>query len=356
MIIYNARVNGRLVSVEICGKTIKCISENTKNGDYNANGLKMIPGLIDVHTHGCVGMDTMDADFEKMCKFYAEHGTTSFLPTTMTMGYDSLNKVVQAKTNFCGANILGFHFEGPYISKKHKGAQNEKFIKDPSAEDFKQFKNVKMVTIAPELKGSMEFIRSVTPECIVSIGHTDCDYDTALEAIENGANCLTHTYNAMPPFHHRNPGPIGAAFEKHIYAQLICDGFHISKSVVLATFKMFGAERVTLISDSIRPAGLPDGEYESGGLKVFLKNGAARLADGTIAGSTATLLDCVKKAVEFGIPFEDAVQAASSTPAELLGVNKGKIQAGYDADLLLVDDNLDLKTVIINGKIFKTFL
>lgn len=355
MIIYNARLKNKLVSVEICGKTIKSISENTENGDFDAKGLRIIPGLVDVHTHGCVGMDTMDADFEKMCLFYAEHGTTSFLPTTMTMGYDSLIKVTQAKTDFCGANILGFHFEGPYISKKHKGAQNEKFIKDPSAEDFRQFKNVKMITIAPELNGSTEFIKAVTPDCIVSIGHTDCDYDTAIEAIENGANCLTHTYNAMPPFHHRNPGPIGAAFEKHIYAQLICDGFHISKPVVAATFKMFGPERVTLISDSIRPAGLPDGEYESGGLKVFLKNGVARLADGTIAGSTATLLDCVKKAVEFGIPFDDAVQSASTTPSELLRINKGKIAVGYDADLLLVDDNINLKTVIIGGRVFKMF-
>ena len=210
-----------------------------------------------------------------------------------------------------------------------------------------------MVTIAPESEGSAEFIRAVTPECIVSIGHTDCTYETALEAIENGASCLTHTYNAMPPFHHRNPGPIGAAFEKHIYAQIICDGFHISKPVVLATYKMFGADRMVLISDSIRSAGLPDGEYESGGLKVFLKDGAARLADGTIAGSSATLLDCVKKAVEFGIPLDDAVRMASRTPAELLGVKKGRIEPGYDADLLITDRELNIKTVITAGKVFR---
>ena len=210
-----------------------------------------------------------------------------------------------------------------------------------------------MVTIAPESEGSAEFIRAVTPECIVSIGHTDCTYETALEAIENGASCLTHTYNAMPPFHHRNPGPIGAAFERHIYVQIICDGFHISKPVVLATYKMFGADRMLLISDSIRSAGLPDGEYESGGLKVFLKNGAARLADGTIAGSSATLLDCVKKAVEFGIPLDDAVRMASRTPAELLGVKKGRIEPGYDADLLITDRKLNIKTVITAGKVFK---
>lgn len=161
---------------------------------------------------------------------------------------------------------------------------------------------------------------------------------------------MTHTYNAMPPFNHRNPGPIGAGFEKGIYAQLICDGFHISKPVMLATYKMFGADRMVIISDSIRSAGLPDGEYESGGLKVFLKDGAARLADGTIAGSSATLLDCVKTAVKFGIPFDDAVKMATKTPADMLGLKKGRIEKGYDADLLIVDKQINIKTVIIGGK------
>lgn len=352
MIIYNARIGDSLKSVKTENGKIAEITDNVKNGDINAVGNRIIPGLIDVHTHGCIGTDTMDADFEPMCRFYAEHGTTSFLPTTMTMGYDALERVTNAKTDFKGANILGFHFEGPYISPKHKGAQNERYIKNPSTEDFKRFNNVKMITLAPELQGSMEFINAVKDGCVVSIGHTDCDYETALAAIENGADCLTHIYNAMPPLHHRNPGPIGAAFEKHIYAQLICDGFHISKPVVLTTYKIFGADRMTLISDSIRCAGLPDGEYESGGLKVFLKEGAARLSDGTIAGSTATLLDCVKTAVQFGIPFEDAVKMASETPANMLGVKKGRIEKGYDADLLIVDEEINLKTVIINGEVF----
>ena len=353
MIIYNAEINGELKTVKLDGGKIVSVEPDTGRGDIDAGGNLLLPGLIDVHTHGCIGMDTMDADFEPMCRFYAEHGTTSFLPTTMTMGYDALERVTKAKTDFPGAEILGFHFEGPYISEKHKGAQNPAYIKKPSAKEFSRFKNVKMVTVAPESEGSAEFIRAVTPECIVSIGHTDCTYETALEAIENGASCLTHTYNAMPPFHHRNPGPIGAAFEKHIYAQIICDGFHISKPVVVATYKMFGADRMLLISDSIRSAGLPDGEYESGGLKVFLKNGAARLADGTIAGSSAILLDCVKKAVEFGIPLDDAVRMASRTPAELLGVKKGRIEPGYDADLLITDRELNIKTVITAGKVFR---
>lgn len=351
MVIYNALIKGELKSVVIHDGKIVKVTDNVKSGDIDAGNNRLIAGLIDVHTHGCMGRDTMDADFEPMCRFYAEHGTTSFLPTTMTMEYEALERVTRAKTDFAGANILGFHFEGPYISKKYKGAQNEKHIKNPSVNDFKRFKNVKMITVAPELKGAIEFIKAVTPECVVSLGHTDCDYETTIKAINNGAKCLTHIYNAMPPFHHRNPGPIGAAFEKHIYAQLICDGFHISKSVVLATYKMFGADRIVLISDSIISAGLPDGSYESGGLKVELKNGVARLMDGTIAGSSSTLLDCVKKAVDFGIPFEDAVKMASETPASMLGIKKGRIEKGYDADLLIVDDKINLKKVIIGGEV-----
>ena len=350
MIIYNAVIGGKIKSLKIKDGKIEEITANLKSGDFDACGKRIIPGLIDVHTHGCIGMDTMDADFEPLCRFYAQHATTSFLPTTMTMGYDALERVTNAKTDFKGANILGFHFEGPYISPNHKGAQNERYIKKPSVEDFKRFKNVKMVTIAPELDGAMDFIRSVSSECVVSLGHTDCDYETALMAIENGASCLTHIYNAMPPLHHRKPGPVGAAFEKNIYVQLICGGFHISKPVVSATYKMFGADRIILISDSIRSAGLPDGDYESGGLKVFLKDGAARLADGTIAGSSAMLLDCVKTAVKFGIPFDDAVKMATETPANMLGLKKGRIEKGYDADLVILNDDFTVFKTIVSGE------
>lgn len=352
MIINNARIGENIQNIIIHNGKIQEITDYCEEKEIDAGGKRVIPGLIDVHTHGCIGLDTMDADFEPMCRFYAEHGTTSWLPTTMTMDYESLKKVTRAKTDFPGANILGFHFEGPYISKKYKGAQNEAYIRTPSITDFKQFEHVKMITVAPETDGSMEFIREISKNCVISLGHTDCNYATALEAIGNGASCLTHMYNAMPPFHHRNPGPVGAAFERMIYAQLICDGFHVAKPVVLASYRMFGPKRLTLISDSIRCAGLPDGEYESGGLPVTLKDGAARLHDGTIAGSCATLWDCVKKAVEFGIPFDDAVRMASETPAAMLGVKKGKIEAGYDADLLILNDDMEIDTVIINGKIF----
>lgn len=352
MIIYNARLGGSLCSIETRGGVIVAVGKNRRSGDIDAGGKRVIPGMIDIHTHGRGGRDTMDADFEPMCRDYAAAGTTSLLATTMTVPADDIRRVCEAKTDFAGAQILGFHLEGPYISPKKKGAQDERNIARPSVEEFQTFSHVKMITVAPEAEGCMDFISEISGRCSVSIGHTDCDYETALEAIRRGANCLTHTFNAMPPFSHRAPGPIGAGFERQIYAQLICDGLHVSKPAVLMIYRLFGAKRTVLISDSIRPAGMPEGVYDCGGLPVTLKDGVARLADGTIAGSVASLFDCVKKAVEFGIPFDDAVTMATKTPAELLGVKKGVIAAGFDADMLIIDEDMNITDVIIAGKRF----
>lgn len=352
MILNNALIKSKLQSVEIRDGKIARLSDCPLSYGIDLKGKRLIPGLIDIHTHGCAGVDTMDADFAPMCRFYAEHGTTSFLPTAMTMGYDDLLRVCKIKRDFPGANIVGIHFEGPYISPKYKGAQNEKYIKSPSIEEFRQFKGVKLINLAPELEGCMDFIREISPDCVVSIGHTDCDYDTAIAAIENGASCLTHTFNAMPPMHHRNPGPIGAGVEKHIYAQIIGDLLHVHRSALLAAYKMFGSDRLILISDSLRCTGLPEGRYESGGLDIELHDGIARLLDGTIAGSVATLWDCVKNAAKIGVPFDEAVDMASRNPAEMLGINKGKIEAGFDADLLIVNEEMEIETVIIGGEIF----
>ncbi len=353
MIIKNADLFGKKVNIKIENGKFVGFPEAVTDFDIDAEGKRVIPGLIETHSHGCIGLDTMDADFEPMCKFYAEHGTTSWLPTTMTASKEDLLKVVKAKRDFKGAQILGFHFEGPYINHKYKGAQNPAYIRNPDIEEFKEcskYADIKMISLAPENEGSIEFIKAVTPDCIVALGHTDCTYEEAVAAMEAGANCLCHTYNAMPGLHHRKPGPIGAALEKGAYPQLICDGLHVAKPIVLLTYKAFGKERICLISDSIRPAGLPDGVYDSGGLTVYLKNGVAALEDGTIAGSSSTLLDCVKKAVEFGIPFEDAVYMATETPAQLLGINKGRIAEGYDADLLILNDDMSIDTVVIAGE------
>ena len=353
MVINNALVGGKLCDIVTGGGVITQICENSGQKGIDAEGNRVIAGLIDIHTHGCAGHDTMDADFEPMCVFYADHGTTSVLPTTMTMGYDDLKKVCRARRDVKGANILGLHFEGPFISEKYKGAQNPEYIKNPDIDAFMGFDGVKMITVAPELDGAIDFIKKVTPDCVVALGHTDCDFETALKAFDAGANCLTHTYNAMPPLHHRNSGPIGAAIMRDVYPQLICDGFHVSQPVLLATYRIFGADRVVMISDSLACAGLPNGKYTSGGLDVILSDDVARLTDGTVAGSRVMLWDCVKKAVEFGIPFDDAVKSATETPAKLLGVNKGVVKEGYDADLLIVNGDMEIETVIIGGEIHR---
>lgn len=352
-IIKNASLFGKICNIECENGLISSINQEKGLNGFDAEGRTVIPGLIEVHAHGCIGMDTLDGNFEPMCDFLAKHGTTTWLPTTMTVDAETLIEVTHKKTDFPGCHIPGFHLEGPYISPKYKGAQNEAFIKAPTYEEFSKFHNVKMITVAPEQPGSMDFIRRITSEGVVaSIGHSDANYNVSIEAIEAGANCLTHTFNRMLPLHHRDPGPIAAGSEKAIWAQLITDGIHVHKSMILASLKMFGRDRLTLISDAIRPAGLPEGTVsESGGIPVVVRNGAVYLeGTDTLAGSGATLWDCVKYCVSIGIDFEDAVTMATRTPAKLLGLNKGEIREGFDADLLLIDDNMKINEVFISGE------
>ena len=348
MIFKNAVLGGVSADIKTENGRITEICSIAEDG-IDLGGLEVIPGLIDIHTHGCAGYDTMDGDrLCEMSQVLAKCGVTSWLPTTMTEGIDDIRRVVNAdipKTD--GAEVIGFHMEGPYISPKYKGAQNEKYIKAPDIAEFESLKNIKMVTIAPELAGSAEFIRKCG--AVVSLGHTDADYACALGAIENGAKCLTHTFNAMPPLKHREPGPIGAAIDGDAYVQVICDGLHIHKSVIKLLYRTFGADRMILISDAMRAAGMPDGEYEFGGQRITVRDGVARTEDGAIAGSTSNLMQCVKKAIEFGIPKSDSIRMATETPAALMGLNKGKVAVGYDADFIAVDEDLNVKRVIVGG-------
>ncbi len=350
MIIKNAQLQNGIFDIKIADDKISEIGK-FHSFDIDAKGKKVIPGLIDIHIHGFYGVDTADMNLESISCNLAKCGTTSFLPTTMTDSVESLEKITSQNTSVKGANIIGFHLEGPYISKKRKGAQNEAYIKNPDLREFKKFQNVKLVTIAPELKNSIDFIENCG--CKVSLGHTDCDYETANIAFKAGAVSLTHTFNAMPPLLHREPGPIGAGIENESFAEVICDNRHISKAAVLALYKMFTDEKLILISDAIRPAGLPDGEYSSGGLSVFMKNQKLTLADGTLAGGSVPLLECVKTAVSFGIDFYSAIKMASETPAKMLGINKGQIKEGFDADLVILNDDFSVDTVIIGGKKFE---
>jgi len=353
MILKNVLFGGSPTDITIENGKIAAVAPASEGGEgVDCTGLSVIPGLVDIHAHGCVGKDTMDGEFAEMCEFLAKNGTTSWLPTTMTQSFEAIKAVTEGRTDVPGTNILGFHMEGPYINEKRKGAQNGKFIRNPDLEEFRSLPGMRVVTIAPELEGSEAFIK----ECgaVVCIGHTDADYDCCIKAIEAGANCLTHTFNAMPGIHHREPGPIGAAVAKNIYVQAITDGLHLHPSVVLMLYKMFGRDRMVIISDSMRATGLGDGTYEFGGQDITVKDGVARTEDGAIAGSTSTLWRCVKQAYSFGVPFEDAVTMATRTPADMIGAaEKGRIEVGADADLILIDDTLEISRVMVGGAFFE---
>jgi len=328
-------------------------------------GLTVLPGLIDIHTHGCNSYDTMDATYEAinaMSEYQAKNGVTSFMPTTMT---ESITSLKNALTNIYkavqkgvkGANIPGVYMEGPYFSKKYKGAQNEKYLKSPSFDEFKELQEacgnmIRIVSIAPELEGAMEFIKKVSELGItVSMGHTEADYNTAVKAIENGVSHVTHLFNAMPPFHHREPRVVGAAFDKKISVELICDGIHLHPSVIRTAIKAVTPEKSLLISDSMRATGLNDGLYNFGGQVINVENEIARTETGALAGSTTPLFYCVKKAVEYGIRLEDAVKMASINPARQIGADKytGSIEIGKDADLVVINDRFEIVYTFVKG-------
>ena len=348
-IIKNVRLYGELTDIAVDeGKIVKIGKCDGEGVDFG--GAKIYPGLIDTHSHGCIGFDTMEGNLGEMADFQLERGVTTWYPTTMTMSEEEIIAATHRDINFGhGANIPGFHMEGPFINKKFKGAQNEAYIIPPSMELFNKCKNIKTVTIAPETEGSEQFIS----ECpaVVSLGHTEADYDTAKKAFARGAKKLTHTYHVMPGIHHRAPGPIGAGSDsKGVFAELICDGKHVHSSAVKMLIKIFGEDRIILISDSMRATGLGDGEYSFGGQRVIVKDGTALTESGNLAGSTSTLFDCVRVAISFGIKEDVAVKMASENPARLMGLNKGKIEVGYDADFIIVDDSFNLIKAIARGQ------
>jgi len=330
-------------------------------------GATVIPGLCDVHNHGNSGADFSDGDYDglvKMAAYLATQGVTSFAPASMTLPYDVLEKafatarrIADQKPDGC-ARLMGIQMEGPYFSEKKKGAQNGAYLKDPDFQGFKALYEgcgglVRIVDVAAELPGAKEFVEQAKQLCTVSVGHTDSDYDHAKAAFDAGATHVTHLYNGMPGIHHRNPGVIPAAAENpNVRAELICDGIHIHPASVRLAFNMFGPERMIIISDALRCCGMPDGEYELGGQQVFLSGGIAKLADGTIAGSATNLFECMRRAMSFGIPQEDAIRAASYNPACALGVQDqiGSIAEGKLADFVVCDENYEVLSVHIGGK------
>lgn len=349
-LIKNVRLDGNIVDIAVDDGKITEIGRLSGEG-VDFGGARIFPGLIDTHSHGCIGMDTMDGELEKMAKWEKAQGVTTWYPTTTTMAREDIIRATMANINIeGGANIPGFHLEGPFINAKYKGAQNEKFILEPDLELLSECRNVKKISLAPEIPGSMEFIENCG--IVVSLGHTDTDYDTALLAFECGANCLTHTYNRMPGIHHRNPGPIGAACMRgDVYAELIADGKHIHEASVRMLVNIIGEDRIVLISDSMSAAGLGDGEYVLSGLPVTVKDGYARTQDGALAGSTSSLFECVRVMLAWGYPTDTVIKMASENPARLMGLNKGKIAVGYDADFIIVDESFNLIASIVGGEL-----
>ena len=347
------------------------IAENSgDNTVIDASGCYVIPGLIDVHFHGAVGEDFSDATpegLQRMADFELSQGVTYICPAGMTLLEDQLtaickNTAAHRAKNPQGAEVVGAHLEGPFLSMAKKGAQNGDFLHDPDVDMLRRLQKaaegcVKLVTVAPEQPGGIEFVREAVKDGItVSVGHTVATYDIAKEAFAAGASHATHLYNGMPPFHHREPGVIGAAFDSpHAKAELICDGIHIHESAVRATFRLFGPERMILISDSLRATGMPDGIYPFGGQEIEVHGNRATIAGHpeTLAGSVTSLMGCVRKAVEFGIHLADAVRAASYNPAQAVKIDgrAGSLEIGKEASIVLLNkEDLSIRTIIFKGK------
>lgn len=326
----------------------------------DAEGLLVLPGLVDIHSHGAAGEDFSDGNPEglkKILQYEKRCGITSYCPTSMTFPKERLRQIfasIKGAQTEEGAKVVGINMEGPFLDPAKKGAHVEEWIAAPDVAFVRELNQdadglVRLVTLAPNMDGAEEFIKEMHGEVCISLGHTAADYDCASRAMKLGAHHVTHLYNAMQPFGHRAPGLIGAAMDDpECMVELICDGYHIHPSAIRAAFRMFGPERVILISDSMRATGMENGTYELGGQEVTVKNRKAVLKDGTLAGSATNLYGCMCKAVEFGIPLEQAIMAATANPARSIGIfdRVGSIRIGKQADLLLVSENLELKRVI----------
>lgn len=351
-VIYkNIKIGGVLTDLIAEDGVIAYIGKTDEEG-YDGKGLTARAGLFDVHIHGLVGEDAVGGDLDKMSLVLAREGITSWLPTLSPYSFEEMEATC-AKVSKKGAKVRGFHLEGPFVSTEKKGALNPKYIVPPTTELLDRCPRATYMTIAPEVDGALDFIKEATKRGVrLAIGHTVATHDEALAGIRAGANSLTHTFNAMAPLNHREPGPIGAAVTGDAYVQVISDGFHLHPAVVLLLYRTFGADRMMLISDAVRPTGLPDGTYTSSGKTVIVRNGQCYLTDGvTIAGATTLLSECVRRAISFGIPEEDAYRMASETPARFMGVKAGVLAVGYDADFALYDETNHAVLTVISGKV-----
>lgn len=369
MILKNAVVYGddfipRCVDIEVEGEKIVRIGEALSEAgeELDFSGCTVIPGFIDIHTHGCAGADTMDASEESlrtMSECQASHGITSFCPTTMTLPFEDLAAALTAAKAYMGhetgAYIQGINMEGPYIAMKKKGAQNPDYVRNPDIEEFKKLHEicpVKLVDVAPEEEGACAFADEACKFCTVSEAHTAASYAEAQEGFRHGFTHATHLYNAMTALSTREAGVVGAVLENSgVTAELICDGFHIAPPVLRVTFQALGKDRACVVSDSMKAAGLPDGDYDLGGQAVYVRDGKALLKDGTIAASTSNIHAEFKNLIAFGIPFETALRACTINPARAIKSDDttGSIKVGKYADLVVLDHENEIKAVFVKG-------
>ena len=344
----------------------ECVRISGESDVMDATGQYVIPGLIDIHIHGCARYDFCDGTEESvdsMAKYLSANGITSFVAASMAFDEQTLERVfsvareiIDTGTEKGRAHLRGINMEGPFFSKEKKGAQFEQYIINPQISVFDRLMkasggNIKILDIAPELPHAMELIEHASKTGVVSLAHTTADCQTAIQAFDAGASHVTHLFNAMPPFAHRDPGVVGAASDRGATVELISDGFHIHPSVIRSVFRWFGDNKVVLISDAMRACGMPDGIYNLGGQQVTVSAEKATLADGTIAGSCTNLYECMQRAVQFGVPLESAVKAATINPAKVARIDDevGSIGVGKRADLLVFDRDLNLKRVFIGG-------
>ncbi|MCM1285908.1 MAG: N-acetylglucosamine-6-phosphate deacetylase [Acetobacter sp.] len=359
---YNEFFEKEFGDIEVENGIIKQIGILGDGRDMS--GLTLIPGFVDIHIHGCGGGDSSDADSESLDKMTAElakHGVTSFCPTAMTLPVERLIKIADVIASYKskGSKIVGINFEGPFIAESKKGAQNGDYIIAGNIKDVDDLYDasaglMKLITIAPEAFDSDEFIESVSGFCTVSIGHSAADAKTCQRAVDLGITHATHLYNAMTPMTHREAGIVGTVLDNdRVTCELICDGGHICPAVIRNTFKVLGEDRAVVVSDSMRAAGLGEGEFELGGQQVFVKpNGKyAVLEDGTIAASITNIYEEFKNLIEFGIDFKTALKACTINPARVINEDDkiGSIQTGKQADFVFVNENLEIKEVYING-------
>lgn len=355
--------------IEVQGEWITALTpwrDEEPGGWIDLSNKLVIPGLIDQHIHGCGGFDVEDASLEAlaaMSEELARHGVTSFCPTVMARPIEGLPPILDMiragqRQGLSGAYVHGVRLEGPYLSPLKKGAQKESCLSKPDAGEFLALWNrypglIKIVDLAPELEGAEDFIRRVRSRCVISMAHTAASYEGALEAFRQGVGQATHLFNGMAALGHREPGPAGAVLDsEQVRAELICDGIHIHPAMLRLAFRILGS-RAVVVSDSMRAAGMPDGEYTLGGQKVCVRQGTALLRDGTLAGSTTNLHQELRNLLRFGIPLAQAVKAMTLNPAVQLGADKttGSIQPGKYADLVVLDQDYEIFMVLVKGKI-----